>query len=227
MILARRGRFIQSRQAASPEEGTDVHREGSYGAQVASRTAAFPARTGITATLVATLAAFFLAAGPADGGARDASALLAPASACRNAADPAAGPEAQQRAVTCLINWARRQDRRTRLAPSRSLRTAAALKGQKVAACGQLSHTPCGTDVVGPLRESGYRYASFGENLYVGAWGVVSARDVVNAWLQSAGHRENMLRPYFRDVGVTFVRAQGIVNTGPEVVWVATFGSRR
>jgi uncharacterized protein YkwD len=61
----------------------------------------------------------------------------------------------------------------------------------------------------------------------VGAWGVVSAYDVVRAWLNSAGHRENILRPYFRDVGVSFVRAQGIINSGPEVVWVATFGSKR
>jgi uncharacterized protein YkwD len=226
LILARRGRFIKSRYGASPEQGKDAVLDRSYGAHVPSATAALPARAGLIATLVVSLAAFLFAA-PADGGARSASALLAPADACANATDPSAAPAAQRRAVTCLINWARRQDRRAKLSPSSSLRTAAGLKGQKVADCGQLSHTPCGTDVVGPLKASGYRYASFGENLYVGAWGVVSARDVVNAWLQSAGHRENMLRPYFRDVGVSFVRAQGIVNSGPEIVWVATFGSRR
>lgn len=176
--------------------------------------------------LFAALAAF-LVTGRADGGARTANAYLAPAAACPGAANRAASPEVQRRAVTCLINWARRQDRRVRLSPSSSLRTAAGLKGQKVAACGQLSHTPCGTDLIGPLKASGYRYASFGENLYVGAWGVVSPQDVVSAWLRSPGHRENLLRPYFRDMGVSFVRAKGIVNAGPEVVWIATFGSKR
>jgi uncharacterized protein YkwD len=171
--------------------------------------------------------AAFLVAGPADGGARTANAYLANASACANATDRGAPLEVQRRAVTCLINQARRQDRRARLSPSGRLQTAADLKGKKVASCGQLSHTPCGTNLVGPLKASGYRYASFGENLYVGAMGAVSAHDVVTAWLASAGHRENMLRPYFRDVGVSAVRAQGIVNAGPEVVWIATFGSKR
>ncbi|MGH3111367.1 MAG: CAP domain-containing protein [Gaiellaceae bacterium] len=188
--------------------------------------AAAPARLGLTALLFAAFAAF-LVTGPADGGARSANVYLAPAAACPGSTDRAASPDVQRRAVTCLINWARRQDRRVKLSPSSSLRTAAGLKGQKVAACGQLSHTPCGTNLIGPLKASGYRYASFGENLYVGAWGIVSARDVVSAWLNSSGHRENVLRPYFRDVGVSFVRAQGIVNAGPEVVWVATFGSTR
>ena len=226
MILARRGRFTNPRHRASPEQGTDVPRDCSYGAQVLFASAAAPARLGLTALLFAAFAAF-LVTGPADGGARSANAYLAPAAACPGSTDRAATPDVQRRAVTCLINWARRQDRRVKLSPSSSLRTAAGLKGQKVAACGQLSHTPCGTNLIGPLKASGYRYASFGENLYVGAWGVVSARDVVSAWLNSAGHRENVLRPYFRDVGVSFVRARGIVNAGPEVVWVATFGSTR
>jgi len=226
VTLARRDRFTNARHGASPEQGRDVPGDCSYGAQVSSAPAAVPARLGLTAVLFAVLAAL-LVTGPADGGGRTANAYLANASACPGATDRTAPRVVQQRAVTCLINRARRQDRRARLAPSPSLRTAAGLKGQKVASCGQLSHTPCGTNLIGPLKASGYRYASFGENLYVGAWGVVSAYDVVKAWLNSAGHRENILRPYFRDVGVSFVRAQGIVNTGPEVVWVATFGSKR
>jgi uncharacterized protein YkwD len=164
---------------------------------------------------------------PADGGSRAWSAYLAPTAACNGATDASASPIVQRRAVACLINCARRQNRRARLSQSASLQQASGLKGQKVASCRDFSHTPCGSDLIGPLKASGYRYASFGENLYVGAVGAVSAYDVVSAWLQSAGHRENMLRPYFRDLGVSAVRAQGIVNAGPEVVWVATFGSKR
>ena len=209
----------------SPEQGTDVPSDCSYGAQVPSASAAVPVRVALAALLFAAVAAFLVAT-PADGGARVASAYLAPASVCQNATNRAAAPAAQRRAVTCLINWARRQDRRGKLSPSPSLRTAAGLKGEKVAACKQLSHTPCGTNLVGPVRAAGYPYSSFGENLYVGAWGV-SAHDVVSAWLNSPSHRATILLPSFRDLGVTFVRAQGIVNAGPEVVWIATFGSRR
>jgi uncharacterized protein YkwD len=205
--------------------GTDVPRACSYGAQVPTASAALPVRFALAASLLAALAAFVVTA-PADGGARKSGVYLAPASVCANATNPAAAPVAQRRAVTCLINWARRQDRRAKLAPSSSLRTAAALKGEKVAACKQLSHTPCGTNLDGPVKAAGYRYASFGENLYVGPTSV-TAQHVVTAWLNSPSHRATILAPHYRDLGVTFVRAQGILNAGPEVVWIATFGSRR
>ena len=226
MILARRDRFTNARHASSPEEGRDVLRNPSYGSGVPTATAAASARVGLTAALLATCAALFFAAS-ADGGARAWSAYLAPASACQGSTDPAASMPVQRRAVACLINWARKRDGRAKLSPSNSLDRAAGLKGQKVASCGQFSHTPCGSDLIGPLKASGYRYASFGENLFVGVLGAVSPRDVVSAWLQSPGHRENMLRPYFRDVGAAAVQAQGFLGGGAEVVWVTTFGSKR
>lgn len=201
-------------------------RNPSYGAEVPSATAASPARVALTAALLATSAALFFS-GSADGGARAWNAYLAPASACSGSTDPGASAAVQRRAVACLINWARKRDGHTKLSSSNSLARAAGLKGQKVASCGQFSHTPCGSDLAGPLKASGYPYASFGENLFVGTWGAVSARDVVVAWLQSAGHRENILRPYFRDVGAASVRAQGLLSGGAEVVWVTTFGSQR
>jgi len=224
-LILTRGRFTKARHTASPEKGRDALRDRSYRADVPSATAAVPARIGLTAVLLATLA--FLFATPADGGERAWNAYLAPASACPGSTSASAPAAAQRRAVTCLINWARKRGGRAKLAPSTSLVRAASMKGKKVASCGELSHTPCGSDLIGPLKASGYRYASFGENLFAGPQGGVTPRDVVAAWLQSSGHRENVLRPYFRDVGTTFVQAHGLFNDGPEVVWVATFGSRR
>jgi uncharacterized protein YkwD len=225
-VTLTRGRFTNARHAASPVEGRDGLRDRSYRADVPSATAAVPGRLGLTAVLLASFAAL-LFAHSADGGERAWSSYLAPAAACVGATDAGAPPAAQSRAVACLINWARRQGNRRALSPSTSLRRAAGLKGQKVVACGELSHTPCGSDLIGPLRASGYRYASFGENIFVGPRGEVSAHDVVAAWLESPGHRANILRPYFRDVGATSVPGGGLLNAGPEVVWVATFGSQR
>jgi uncharacterized protein YkwD len=125
------------------------------------------------------------------------------------------------------MNWARAQDRRTRLAPSAALDRAAVLKGRGVASCGDFSHTPCGSDFTAPVRRAGYRYRSFGENLYAGPWGRTSARDVVRAWLESPGHRANILGPGFRHVGAAPVRANGLLGGGPSVVWTATFASPR
>jgi uncharacterized protein YkwD len=133
----------------------------------------------------------------------------------------------QAQAIACLVNWARAQDSRNRLVPRPALQHAAVLKGERVAACGQFSHTPCGTAVTAAVQASGYRYATFGENLFAGGWGRVSARDVVLAWLQSPPHRANLLDPRFRDVGAAAVRANGLLGGSDAVVWTATFGSRR
>ena len=169
----------------------------------------------------------FLLVGRADGAERSWSVYLAPAGACVAADDASAPAAAQVRAVSCLVNWARAQDHRSRLARRSALQRAAALKGQRVASCGQFSHTPCGVDVASGVNASGYRYATFGENLFAGTWGRVTPRDVVSAWLQSPPHKANMLGGQFRHVGAAPVRANGLLSGTDAVVWTATFASPR
>lgn len=93
--------------------------------------------------------------------------------------------------------------------------------------CGQLSHSPCGKDPAASVKAAGYRYAWFGENLWFGTWGAFSARQVVQSWLASQGHRDNILRPAFRHFGVARVRARGVFGEESTAVWVATFASPR
>jgi len=187
-------------------------------------TAAVPVRFCVAAFLAIALSALALTSTAGAAG-RLWNAYLAPASVCEGSADRAASPRVQQRAITCLVNWARARHRQGRLSPSHLLRRAAALKGHGVASCRQISHTPCGSDAAAPVRRSGYEYTRFGENLYVGALGSASAREVVSAWLQSPGHRANILHPGFRDFGAALVRADGIFYAGAAVVWIAAFAS--
>jgi len=168
-----------------------------------------------------------LVVGRADGSTRALSVYLAPDSACASASDPNASAEVQTRAVVCLVNYARAQDRRRRLVQRPRLHLAAELKGERVATCKQFSHTPCGAAFTSDVRAAGYRYSTFGENLFAGTWGHYSARDVVNAWLNSPPHRANMLNGRFRDFGAAPVRATGLLDAGDAVVWTATFGTRR
>jgi uncharacterized protein YkwD len=184
------------------------------------------ARVLVAAGLAGLLVASFVVAGRADGATRAWNAYLAPTSACRSADDSAAPAAVQVRAVTCLVNWARTHDSRRRLVRRPALQLAATLKGERVASCGQFSHTPCGSAVTAAIHAAGYRYATFGENLFAGTWGQVSARDVVSAWLQSPEHRANILGPRFKDLGAAPVRAHGLLDGGDAVVWTATFGSR-
>ena len=196
-----------------------------HAAAVMISTAA-PARLSLVAVL-ATLATAWAIASTAAGAGNAWSAYLAPVGACKGSTDAAAPALVQRRAMRCLVNWARARHRQQGLSPSSSLRRAAALKGRGVVACREVSHTPCGSDATAALRKTGYRYARFAENLYLGSRGSTTPRDVVSTWLQSHPHRENMLRPGFRDVGTALVRADGVFHEGAAVVWIVAFASPR
>ena len=64
--------------------------------------------------------------------------------------------------------------------------------------------SPDGTQPFVWARHRGYRYSIIGENLAVGQR---SAREVVNGWMSSPGHRANILGSSFRDCGLAI--AQG------------------
>ena len=187
--------------------------------------AAVPVRLGAIAFAVVSLLAFLLVS-RAEGSPSTWNAYLAPESTCSSADDASAPAAIQTRAVACLVNWARAQDGSGRLVQRPKLHRAAELKGQRVASCNQFSHTPCGASVTSDVKAAGYRYSTFGENLFAGTWGQVSARQVVTAWLQSPPHRANVLSSRFRDVGAAPVLAHGLLDDGDAVVWTATFGSR-
>jgi uncharacterized protein YkwD len=177
-------------------------------------------RFGVAALGAAALAALFVTHS-AQADERPSSAYLAPAGVCAGSADPAATPAVQRRAIACLVNWARRSVGMRSLARSRSLQRAAVLKGRKVASCGALTHSPCGSDPLAPLRASGYPYTAFAENLALGPRGQVTARDIVAAWIESPPHRANIFGAGFRNIGAA------LVGKSEGSVWVATFGSRR
>jgi len=189
--------------------------------------AATPAsvRLFLGACLLACIAATLLLAGRADGAGRAWSSYLAPAGTCASESNAQISGAQKARAIRCLVNWARAQDGRHELARRRSLARAAALKGRAVAECGQFSHTPCGKDATAQVRATGYRFARFGENLYAGPRGHVSAREVVSAWLESPPHRANLLSPDYRELGVASARAPGLLGSGESVLWTAAFAT--
>ena len=191
-----------------------------------SAPAAAPVKLVLAASVLAIAVAIVLA-GRADGATQAWTLYLAPSGACQGATDRAASAPTQRRAIRCLVNWARAQEHRRGLRPSRELRRAAVLKGRGVASCGELSHSPCNAGVTDAVRQSGYPYATFGENLFAGMTQHVSAHDVVAAWLASTPHRANILSTGFRDLGLAGVAAHGLLGGGDSIVWVAAFGARR
>lgn len=71
------------------------------------------------------------------------------------------------------------------------------------------------------VKKANYNYIYAGENL---ARGFTDTTDVINAWMASPDHRENMLSPNYRDIG--FAIAQGnLTGEKNTVLVVEMFGS--
>jgi hypothetical protein len=71
------------------------------------------------------------------------------------------------------------------------------------------------------IRSAGYEYQYAGENL---ARGFDSADEVVNAWMASPTHRENLLSPNYKDIG--FAVGSGSLTGSETILVVQAFGSR-
>jgi len=69
---------------------------------------------------------------------------------------------------------------------------------------------------------SNYQYIEAGENL---ANGFETPQDIVDAWLKSPSHRENMLTPQYQDTAVAVMRGQ--LNGRPTIFVVQMFGVRK
>jgi uncharacterized protein YkwD len=71
------------------------------------------------------------------------------------------------------------------------------------------------------IRNAGYDYVYAGENL---ARGYTTAPDVVDAWMASPSHRENILSPNYSEIG--FAVESGSLTGSDTVLVVEMFGTR-
>ena len=87
-----------------------------------------------------------------------------------------------------------------------------------------------GKDVVDRLYGVGYLGGRFswtvGENIAWGAGGRGSPRKIVKVWMNSPGHRQNMLSPRFRDIGIGVVARGPAPTDRPAGAYTITFGAR-
>ena len=72
------------------------------------------------------------------------------------------------------------------------------------------SHTrPNGTSFVTALKEAGVSYRGAGENI---AWGQKTPEQVMEGWMNSAGHRANILNEKYTSIGVGYYQNASGVN---------------
>lgn len=109
--------------------------------------------------------------------------------------------------VVSLVNAERAKEGLSPLTIDTKVQAAAQVRARE---CEQLfSHTrPNGSSFATALREQNVSYRSAGENI---AWGQKTPREVVNAWMNSPGHRANIMNAAFTTIGVGYYEnAQGI-----------------
>ncbi|MFW5702644.1 MAG: CAP domain-containing protein [Candidatus Dojkabacteria bacterium] len=107
------------------------------------------------------------------------------------------------------------------LEPSYTLYRSALAKGEVMLEYDCWSHyCPEGTSPWEFFREEGYSYAFAGENL---AEGFTDSETMMQAWMNSKSHRENVLKPEFTEIGVAMVIGdfQGIRDNAVVVVHFA------
>ena len=125
-------------------------------------------------------------------------------------------PSTEAEAVLNLVNNERAKAGLKPLKMSEELRSIANLKAKDMAEKNYFSHTsPTYGSPFDMLQQFGVHYSAAGENI---AAGQKTPQEVMNAWLNSSGHRANILNANFDTLGV------GVYHGGAYgVYWVQEF----
>jgi uncharacterized protein YkwD len=143
------------------------------------------------------------------------------ARACRDSGDASKGPrvDATRATILCLLNQERARHELPPLRQNAILEAASQRHSEDMARRHFFAHrTPDGMSPEERMRAAGYSVCDcyVGENLYWGAGPNAPPVKAVEGWMDSPGHRSNILSPEFTDVGI------GVVYDAP--FWV---GKRR
>ncbi|MGW0121205.1 CAP domain-containing protein [Streptomyces sp. NPDC003327] len=156
-------------------------------------------------------------AAPAPAPPEDPRVVAAPAAtALAVAAGGAAGQFVQE--VVALANAERAKAGCRPLRSEKRLRSAAQGHADDMAARGYYQHdSPEGRDAGDRIRAAGYRWSTWAENIHRGPRTPARAME---DWMESSGHRANILNCSFDEIGV------GVALTANGPWWVQNFGSR-
>lgn len=124
--------------------------------------------------------------------------------------------------IVNYTNAARARNGLPALRSNSRLMEAARIHAAQMASYQRAEHTISGAQyptMQSRLQAVGYDYRSAAENV---AWNQQSAQSVVNTWMNSTGHRANILDPTLTEMGAAMARsARG------EPYWIQVFGAPR
>jgi uncharacterized protein YkwD len=137
-----------------------------------------------------------------------------------------------ERLVACVVNRKRSNRGLRRLKWVPTVREAASRHSGTMVRKRCFSHTCRGErDLTGRLSKSRYLPCkcswSAGEALAIGSGHAASPKSIVRGWMHSPPHRQTMLDPKFRHIGVGFRRGTPYKSSRSSATYTANFGVKR
>jgi uncharacterized protein YkwD len=120
--------------------------------------------------------------------------------------------------ITCLVNDERTSNGLQPVTSNSDLRDAALSHSNEMINESYFEHTsPAGLTFIDRIESTGYMHGArswtVGENLVWGTGPLSTPQALVTAWMNSPPHRENLLRPSFRELGVAAVAGTPVSNS--------------
>lgn len=153
---------------------------------------------------------------------------------CANAGvlPTAANAAKARRATLCLLNKERTKRGLTKLRSQGTLGKVASSYAKKMVRDRFFDHvSPGGSTMVGRIKATAYlsrvRSWSVGENIAWGAGPQATPAAIMEAWMDSPGHRHNILDRGYREIGIGVITGVPVAGIGSEgATYVTEFGQR-
>jgi uncharacterized protein YkwD len=125
---------------------------------------------------------------------------------------------ADETTILELTNKARVEKELPRLTINPLLTKAARAHSANMAKQEKMDHVLDGKNPSDRVKAAGYKYSWTGENIAVGE--NVTVQQIFDGWMNSEGHRKNILKKEYREIGVGSAR-----NDKGEVYYTQVFGA--
>lgn len=127
--------------------------------------------------------------------------------------------------MVCMVNYARTHAGLRTLRTDDDLFRSADHKGSDIVRCDSFSHMACGRDFAYWIEQVGYMGGgcwSAAENIAWGTGRLGTVRSIFRSWLESRGHRANILGRGYVDLGVA-LRVGTLDGHRAAHVWIQHF----
>lgn len=162
-------------------------------------------------------------------------AVAIPAQACTdvNVEPDVLGAKRAAEVATCLVNVERTKRGLPKLKANKKLEKAATKYARLMVSRQFFDHvSPGGSTPVKRIKATGYMSGalgwSVGENLAWGTGDLATPKNIVRSWMNSPGHRANILRRGFRELGMGVAEGAPVDLYDDEFggTYVTSFGAR-